>query len=463
MNLQHFFNFKIKISNFETHPKRRGTMMKSKRNLAVFIAILLVIILNSQFVFAKVNKIVPIAPAGLSTSNISTSSITLKWSSVTNASGYYIYMATTKDANFTRVGDITGTSFMKINLVANTIYWFYIAAYNSYGMSSNSVHVSATTLKPITKKQVLGYTTYYYNGDNSSYNSMTANVSNLDEIASQTYSTDKLGNITGLVPTNQITYANSKGIKTYAMLQNSFDGNIAKSVLENSSNRKALEVNLFNAIRNNGYKGINVDLEGVFYYDRSYYTTFVKELYNLLTPQGYSVTLSIPAKTSDSLTDGWSGAFDYAALSKYCDQIAIMTYDEHYAGGSAGPIASIGWVENVIKYAITVIPREKIMLGVAAYGYDWSSKGTNSYGINGMNNIAAANNATVMWDTVSKTPYFKYTDTTKIVHSAWFENAQSLEYKLDLVNSYNLNGIAIWRLGLENSSYWTSIKTKFNR
>ena len=45
----------------------------------------------------------------------------------------------------------------------------------------------------------------------------------------------------------------------------------------------------------------------------------------------------------------------------------FMTYDEHYPGGTAGPIASISWVENVVKYAITVIPREKIMLGVAAY------------------------------------------------------------------------------------------------
>lgn len=48
-----------------------------------------------------------------------------------------------------------------------------------------------------------------------------------------------------------------------------------------------------------------------------------------------------------------------------------MTYDEHYPGGSPGPIASIGWVNNVVKYATTVIPKEKIYLGLAAYGYDW--------------------------------------------------------------------------------------------
>ena len=441
--------------------------MKIKRNFVGIIILIMTLILSSQFAMAaKPRGSVPTAPTGITTSNISTNSITLSWSSVSGASGYYVYMATPNDSNYTKIATITGTSLVKSGLTASSKYWFYVSAYNSYGTSLNSIHVTATTLTATittTKKQVLGFTTYYYSGDTSSYNSITANTSTIDEIATQTYTTDSLGNISGLIPTNQITYANSNGIKTYAMLQNNFDGNIAKSVLENQTNRQALENNLFNAIKANGYKGVNVDLEGVFYYDRSYYTTFVQELYNLLTPQGYSVTLSVPAKTSDSPTDTWGGAYDYAGLSKYCDQIAIMAYDEHYAGGAAGPVASIGWVENVVKYAVTVIPSGKIMLGVAAYGYDWSSSGTKAYGINGMNNLAATNNATVNWDAVSKTPYFNYTDASGIAHSAWFENGQSLGYKLDLVNSYNLNGIAIWRLGLENTDYWTNIKTKFNR
>lgn len=440
--------------------------MKIKRSFLALIAFAMTFILNTPFVLAKPIRTAPAVPAALTTSNISTSSITLNWSSVSGASGYYVYMATPNDSNYTKIATVTGTSLVKSGLTANTNYWFYVSAYNRYGTSPSSSHVYATTLQAATssaKKQVLGFATYYYSGDTSSYNSMSANTSTIDEIATQTYTTDSLGNISGTVPTDQITYANNHGIKTYAMLQNNFDGNIAKSVLENATYRQALENNLLNAIKANGYKGVNVDLEGVFYYDRDYYTTFVKELYNLLTPLGYTVTLSLPAKTSDSLTNSWSGAYDYVALSQYSSQIALMTYDEHYPGGTAGPIASIGWVENVIKYAVTVIPREKIMLGVAAYGYDWSSNGTKAYGINNMYNLAATNNATVMWDDVSKSPYFNYTDASGIAHSAWFENSQSVSYKLDLVNSYNLNGIAIWRLGLENSDYWTSVKTKFNR
>jgi len=440
--------------------------MRIKKIFVALIVLIITVIFIAQFVQAKPNRSAPAATTGLTTYNISTNSITLKWSSVSGASGYYVYMATPNNTNYTKIATVTSTSLIKSGLTANTQYWFFVRAYNYYGTSPDSIHVTATTLQNITtttKKQVIGFTTYYYSGDTSSYNSMAANTSTIDEIATQTYTTDSLGNISGLVPTNQITYANSNGIKTYAMIQNNFDGNIAKSVLENPTNRQALENNLLNAIKANGYKGVNVDLEGIFYYDRSYYTTFIQELYNLLTSQGYSVTISVPAKTSDSSTNSWSGAYDYAALSKYCDKIVLMTYDEHYPGGTAGAIASIGWVENVIKYAVTVIPTEKTMLGVAAYGYDWSSNGTKAYGINNMYNLASANNAVVLWDDVSKSPYFKYTDTSGIAHSAWFENSQSAGYKLDLVNSYNLNGIAIWRLGLENTDYWTNIKTKFNR
>lgn len=107
--------------------------------------------------------------------------------------------------------------------------------------------------------------------------------------------------------------------------------------------------------------------------------------------------------------------------------------------------------------------KRKIILGLAAYGYDWSSNGTKAYGINGIYNLATNNNATILWDDVSKSPYFNYTDASGINHSVWFENDKSISYKLDLVNNYNLSGIAIWRLGLENTDYFNTIKSKLNK
>lgn len=315
------------------------------------------------------------------------------------------------------------------------------------------------------QKVILGYATYYYSGDSSSYNSLTAHSDLIDEIATDTYNTDGYGNLAGLLPANQISYANSKNIEAYAMVANNFDGSVAKTLLESSVNRANLINNILQAIATNNYKGVNIDIEGIYSYDRANFTAFMSELYNTLHPLGYKVTIAVPAKTADSLTDGWSGAYDYAAIANFSDEIVIMTYDEHYAGGDSGPIASIGWVQNVVNYAVKNIPNQKILLGLAAYGYDWCSNGgyAKAYGVNSIYSLAASYGAEIKWDAVSDTNYFNYTDSSSIYHSVWFENSTSIAYKLDIVNNNNLGGAAIWRLGLEDSNYWTTIKAKLNK
>lgn len=443
-------------------------MKHSKKLFAVIILLIAVFTLGNILAFAKRVKTsgsIPSAPTSLTYSGLTTNEVTLNWQSVSGATGYKVYRAALNDSNYSLIATISTNSYKSTGLASNTNYWFFVRAYNSYGTSSDSSHISLTTAQPTLspKKVVLGFATYYYSGDSSSYNSMATNTSTIDEIATHTYITDSYGSISGLIPTNQVNYANSNGIKTLVMVSNNFDGNIAKTLLESPSNRQTLINNILNAIKSNGYKGVNIDFECVYYYDRSYLTTFMSELYSALNPQGFYVTISVPAKTSDSPTASWNGAFDYSALAKYSNQVILMAYDEHYPGGSPGSIASIGWVENVIKYAVTTIPREKILLGTAAYGYDWSSNGTKAYSISGIYNLASTYGASIKWDSLSQSPYFTYTDTSGISHTVWFENAQSLNYKLDLVNSYNLSGIAIWRLGLENADYWTSIKTKLNR
>lgn len=437
----------------------------TNRVFILFIALMFVCF-NTVVAFAKVRRTAPLAPTGLNVTSVTSSEVNLSWTASSGASGYKVFKANNYDSSYTQIATVTGTSFKSTGLTASSTYWYFVRAYSSYGTSADSTHIKAVTNAAVitsTKKQILGYTTYYYSGDKSSYNSMSTNTSLIDEIATNTYTTDASGNITGLIPVDQISYANSNNIRAMAMVSNNFDGNIAKAVLESSTNRQTLINNIVSEIKAYNYKGVNIDFEGVFYYDRSYLTTFMSELYNTLHPQGYYVTMAVPAKTADSLTNSWNGAFDYATLAQYNDQIVIMAYDEHYPGGTPGPIASIGWVTNVANYAVTVIPKEKIMLGVAAYGYDWSSNGTKAYGINGIYNLAATYSAQILWDSASQSPYFSYTDSAGVQHTVWFENNTSVGYKLDIVNNLNLNGIAIWRLGLENQDYWTTIKSKFNR
>ncbi|MDP4094391.1 MAG: glycosyl hydrolase family 18 protein [Bacillota bacterium] len=329
------------------------------------------------------------------------------------------------------------------------------------------VPVPVPTPAPSATKTVLGFAVKYYSTDTTSYNSMVNNTKSINQVATVTYTTDMYGNISGTVPADQVSYANNSGIKPLALISNSdssgFNSTIAKSVLENPAYSQALINNLLTSIKSNNYKGVNIDFENIPYADRTYFTQFITNIKNALSPLGYLTTISVPAKTSDSPTNSWNGAFDYSALGNAADEILLMSYDEHGTWTTPGPVASIGWVTNVVNYAKTVIPANKILLGLAAYGYEWSSAGNKALSLNQIDNLVATHGGAVQWDSVSQSPYYIYNDSNEIQHTIWFENYNSIGYKCDLVNQNNLQGIGIWRLGLDDSQYWSTINTKFGK
>jgi fibronectin type 3 domain-containing protein len=87
----------------------------------------------------------PSTPTGVSATAASSSSITVSWSSVSGATGYYVYRSSSSSGTYTQVGSPTSTSYTNSGLSANTTYYYKVAAYNSNGTGSQSSYVSATT------------------------------------------------------------------------------------------------------------------------------------------------------------------------------------------------------------------------------------------------------------------------------------------------------------------------------
>lgn len=337
---------------------------------------------------------------------------------------------------------------------------------NGPGSAQVPVEPDGTGGKSPGARWVLGYYTEDYPGDPTSYGSLLRSKGVLDSMAAFLHPVDANGRLSGKASKRAVEAARSAGVRTLALVHNltasGFDAKRAHALLQNTNSRAKAIADILDILEEGGYDGVNIDLENVYASDRSKLTAFMTEVAEKLKPRGYLVTISVPAKTADHAGAEWVGAFDYYALGRVCDRVMLMTYDEHSQTSGPGPIASYNWVEKVVRYAITQMPRAKILLGIPAYGYDWNLQTGRVAAVpyRQVMNRAKSLSIDPSWDAAARSPHFKYVDTSGARHEVWFESSESIKPKLDLVTKYGLGGVAIWRLGYEDDAYWQVISEK---
>ncbi len=233
---------------------------------------------------------------------------------------------------------------------------------------------------------------------------------------------------------------------------------LAKNMLATMESRKMFIDSVEGIVKEFEYDGINIDIENIYVSDRDKFSALIKELHDRLSPKGYKITVCVPAKTSDNLSNTWSGPFDYGDIAKYSDKVAIMTYDEHGYSSGPGPVASYNWVRNVMEYALENMPAKKILMGIPGYGFDWTKgkKGARYISYAQAINTASSRGAAIKWDDNARVPHFEYWENGQ-KHEVWFESKYSLEHKLDIAKEYDIGGIALWRIGLEDAGAWEVI------
>ncbi|HEY3107183.1 MAG TPA: glycosyl hydrolase family 18 protein, partial [Chloroflexota bacterium] len=129
--------------------------------------------------------------------------------------------------------------------------------------------------------------------------------------------------------------------------------------------------NVVRYVEAEGYSGFDLDLEDVAPADRDAYGSLVARLADRLHSSGRLLTLAVPPKEREE-PGGFAAAYDYARLGEQADQILLMTYEYAGAWSGPGPVAPYGPVERAMAYAASLVPAEKLNLGLAFYGYDWN-------------------------------------------------------------------------------------------
>jgi len=272
------------------------------------------------------------------------------------------------------------------------------------------------------------------------------------------------GTIENLACENYLQWAWNRGYKVWGLVSNSFDPDITAVILSDPVLRRSIVEELINLSLEYKLDGLNIDFENFHSDYRDHFSSFIYELAELC--HEHNLTLSVDV-TIISDTEYWSLCYDLATLSEAADYIIVMAYDEHWKGSPVpGSVSSLPWVEKGIVAMLLEVPAEKLILGVPFYTRLWEIDdsgetlrviGSNSYSMMRAEQIIADNKAMVTWDEQTK-QHLAYFYRDDHLFKMWLEDIASMQYRLKLVDSYNLAGIAAWRRGLEKPEIWDLIE-----
>ena len=174
---------------------------------------------------------------------------------------------------------------------------------------------------------------------------------------------------------------------------------------------------------------------------------------------GYSFSVALAPKISQEQSGLLYTAHDYGAVGSIADKVIIMTYEWGYTYGEPMAVAPIDKVRQVLDYAVMEMPPEKILMGMANYGYSWTlpyKKGTAArpLSLSEIPQTAYSQYADIRFDDTAQSPFFRYYDSAGTEHIAWFEDTRSIEAKLKLVSEYGLGGVSYWNINTLYRPNW---------
>ena len=251
-------------------------------------------------------------------------------------------------------------------------------------------------------------------------------------------------------------------LSNFSSAKRDFDGNLIHPILTNPSIRKKFIADLIDTLQLYHLQGVNIDFEELTEPNNGTLTGFQKELFEAFHEKSLLVTMDVVPKNED---------YDLKALSEFNDYIVLMAYDQFNNSTGPGPISDQKWIEEMLDWASDRMDPSKIILGVAAFGYDWTVDDNGNqlkkHTVESVTYFDAINkakvvNADIDYDNNNYNLNYGYIESglnddgvlEKSKHEVWFTDAATTFNILRFSDNYTTAGTALWRLGSEDARLW---------
>lgn len=308
---------------------------------------------------------------------LTTTSVTLNWSSVSGATGYDIYLGTTANPSTIIATNVAGTSYnytIPATSTSTTYYWYVQPKNATGGATGCATTVTSFTYTVIQAPPAFGY---YVVGYLPSYRSVTSipdvkfRMTNV--VVYAFYSVNTSGTLSApsspastLVAVRDKARANNA--KVFLGINDGAAGNF-KNMAATAAGRNNFIKDVMNVVRANNLDGVDIDWEFPSTSDGTdaTFTLLMKELSDSLHRDGrYYLSAAITAgKYAGGIRDAIRNE-----IFPYVDFFNIMAYDDFstsvpYRHHSDYTLATV-----CLNYWLTTrgMPASKAVLGIPAYG-----------------------------------------------------------------------------------------------
>jgi len=197
--------------------------------------------------------------------------------------------------------------------------------------------------------------------------------------------------------------------------------------------------------------GIVVDFESLPQGSQKDFESFIHDLGTDLHARGLKLMVALPAAD-------WT--YDYKYFAAQTDAIILMNYDFHWTSSPPGPIAPQDWFQRNIDNILKVIPANKIVMGIADYGYDWPVKTKQdpsplAQSISFQQGVVTAveSGSDITYDPDTFNLHYSYEKDNRL-HTVWMLDGVTAYNQLRASERAGVAGTALWRLGMEDPSMW---------
>lgn len=302
----------------------------------------------------------------------------------------------------------------------------------------------------------MGWHQIFGSAGNGTLTEVTARTKGLNTISPTWFHlSGNEGGIVSYASQNYVDTAHAMGLEVWALADDFTEEVDRYAIFSSSAVRAVLIQNLMTEVLTYGIDGLNIDFEKIDEATGKHFVEFIRELSIECRKNG--IVLSV----DNYPISGGKIWYNRREQSVYADYVIVMGYDEHWSTSTtAGSVASIDYVDRGIADTLEYVPAEKLINGIPFYTRIWSTTGTGvsgeAYGMQAAADFVKNNNIQTQW-LDKECQHYGEIQKNDTLYQVWLEDYDSVKVKLDVMKTYDLAGVAGWKLGLESADIWDLI------